>query len=108
VSYSDAELWAMIAAIGAGTFLIRYSFFGLIGRRELSPFVLRLLRYTPVAILPGLVAPLVLWPEATGGETDPARLLAAAATLGTGWATKNVLAAILAGGAVLGLAVTLV
>ena len=32
--------------------------------------------------MPGLVAPLVVWPQATGGETDPARLLAALVALG--------------------------
>ena len=64
-------------------------------------FVLRLLRYTPVAVLPGLVAPLVLWPAATGGSPDPARLSAALVTLLVGYFSRNVLAAILSGAATL-------
>lgn len=98
---SDAQIWAVIAALALGTFLIRFSFLGLIGGRPLPGWILRVLRFTPVAVMPGLVAPLVVWPEATGGAADPARLAAAAATLAVGAATRNVLAAVLAGFAVL-------
>jgi len=94
---SDAHVWAIIAGLAAGTYLIRFSFLGLIGDRPLPGWLLRALRYTPVAVMPGLVAPLILWPEATGGAPDPARLAAAAATLGVGLVTRNVLAAIAAG-----------
>lgn len=90
-------LWTVIILLGIGTFAIRFSFIGLIGNRELPEWVLRLLRYTSVAVLPGLVAPLVLWPEATGGQPDPARLLAAAVTLVCGYITQNVLWAIVSG-----------
>ncbi|MDZ4095999.1 MAG: AzlD domain-containing protein [Paracoccaceae bacterium] len=95
------KLWTVIVVLGIGTFLIRFSFLGLIGNRALPEWALRLLRYTPMAVIPGLVAPAVLWPAATGGETDPARLAAALATVAVGFAFRNVLVAILAGGAVL-------
>ncbi len=98
---SDAEVWIVILAIAVGTFLIRFSFLGLIGSRALPDWALRLLRYAPVAVIPGLVAPLVFWPAATGGEPDVPRLAAAAATLAVGMRTKNVLAAVLAGAVVL-------
>ncbi len=74
-----ATIWTVIAGLAAGTFLIRFSFLGLFGQGSFPEWALRMLRYTPVAVLPGLVAPLVLWPQATQGETDPARLLAALA-----------------------------
>ena len=64
---------------------------------------LRYLRYTPVTVIPALMAPAVLWPAATGGQPDPARLIAAAATLAVGWRTGNVIAALGAGGATLAL-----
>lgn len=98
---SSATIWTIIALMGAGTFLVRFSFLGLIGNRKLPDWVLRHLRYTPVAVMPGLVAPLVLWPEATGGDLDPARLAAAVATILAGLVTKNVLASIFAGAVVL-------
>lgn len=98
---SAPYIWAVIAILGVGTYLIRFSFLGLIGGKDLPEWVLRHLRYTAVAVLPGLVAPLVLWPAATGGDVDPARLSAALATFGVGLLTRNVIAAILAGAATL-------
>ena len=100
-SFSDPKIWLVIALLGLGTFLIRFSFLGFIGDRELPGWVLRMLRYTPVAVIPGLVAPLVLWPAATDGNPDPARLTAAVVTLFIGVVTKNVLLAILLGAATL-------
>lgn len=94
-------LWIVILGLGLGTFFLRYSFLGLIGGRALPGWALRLLRYTPVAVIPALVAPAVLWPAATGGETDPARLASAVATVLVGVWLRNVLAAILAGAAAL-------
>ncbi|MFN3844461.1 MAG: AzlD domain-containing protein [Paracoccaceae bacterium] len=93
--------WIVLPALGIGTYLIRLSFLGLLGNRPLPQSLRRALRYTAVAILPGLVAPAVFWPSATGGETDPARLAAACVTLLVGIATRSVIGAILAGGATL-------
>jgi len=59
---SDATIWTIIVAVGIGTFLLRFSFLGVLGAARLPDWVLRHLRYTAVAVLPGLVAPLVLWP----------------------------------------------
>lgn len=101
MTLTNAEIWTVIVGLGIGTFLVRFSFLGLVGDRALPAWLLRLLRYTPVAVLPGLVAPLVLWPQATGGEPDAARLLAAAATVGVGLATRNTLLAIVGGAATL-------
>ncbi|NSX53821.1 AzlD domain-containing protein [Parasulfitobacter algicola] len=97
----SAPIWLVIIVLGVGTFLIRFSFLGLVGDRQLPEWLLRHLRYTSVAVLPGLVAPLVIWPQATGGQIDPARMAAAAVTLVVGYLTKNVLAAIVAGGVTL-------
>ena len=100
-SMSAGYIWTIIIVLGVGTYLIRFSFLGLIGGKDLPEWVLRHLRYTAVAVLPGLVAPLVLWPAATGGQVDPARLSAALVTFGVGLLTKNVVAAITMGGATL-------
>lgn len=92
------EIWVIIAVLGVGTYLIRWSFLGALGDRDLPNWMLRMLRYTPVAVLPALVVPLVVWPAATGGNADPARMAAAAATVAVGVLTRNVMLAILAGG----------
>ena len=97
MTYSNAEIWGLILAMGTLTYLIRFSFLGLLGGRELPPLLLRLLRYTPVAVLPGLVAPLVAVPDA---PADPLRLVAAAVTILVGWRTKSLLWAIAAGVAI--------
>lgn len=101
MNISGLELWLVILALAVCTFLTRFSFLGVIGNRKLPDWVLRHLRYTPVAVLPALIAPLVLWPAATGGQTDPARLLAALTTLGVGLLTRNAILSIMAGGAML-------
>lgn len=98
---SDSYIWTTIIVLGIGTYLIRFSFLGLIGGKDLPEWVLRHLRYTAVAVLPGLIAPLVLWPAATGGEVDPARLSAALVTFAMGLLTRNVIAAIVSGGVTL-------
>lgn len=91
-------IWTTIVVLGIGTYLMRFSFLGLIGGRDLPEWVLRHLRYTAVAVLPGLVAPLVLWPDATGGQVDPARLAAACVTFVVGIMTRNAILSILLGG----------
>ncbi|KPP86700.1 MAG: putative membrane protein [Rhodobacteraceae bacterium HLUCCO07] len=90
-------IWIVIAGLGIGSFFLRFVFLGVIGNRPLPAWILRHLRYTAVAVIPALVAPMVLWPAATGEQFDAPRMAAAFMTLGIGLATKNVLAAILLG-----------
>ena len=97
----DVNVWLIIGVLALVTFISRFSFFGLIGDRELPEWILRHLRYTAVAVLPALIAPVVLFPPATNGEVDPARLSAAIVTLAVGVWTRNVLWAIILGAATL-------
>jgi branched-subunit amino acid transport protein len=96
-----SEIWFVIVALGIGSFLLRFLFLGFIGDRPMPPWLLRHLRYTAVTVLPALVAPLVVWPAANGGQTDPIRLLAALTTLAIGYWTKNVIAAMGSGATIL-------
>ncbi len=107
MTYSQGEIWALIALLGIGTYLVRLSFLGLIGDRRMPDWVLRHLRYTPVAVIPGLVAPLAVWPAATGGTPDPARMTAAAVTLLMAYWTKNMLWGVFAGAGTLALLLNL-
>lgn len=91
-------IWIVIMGLD-GSYFFRFFFIGLIGDRELPPWILRHLRYTAVAVLPGLVAPLVLWPPATGGTLDAPRLCAALVTIATGFWTRNVVLSIALGAA---------
>lgn len=101
MTLSVGEIWTVIGLTALGTYLIRFSFLGLIGDRDLPGIVLKLLRYTPVAVIPGMVAPLVLWPVATDGVMDAPRLLAAIATIVAGIWSRNLFVGIGAGVAVL-------
>ncbi len=96
-----SHLWVVIIGLGIGSYLLRFAFIGLVGGRQMPDWLLRHLRYTAVAVLPALVAPLVAWPAATDGALDPARLTAALVTLGVGLVTRNVFGSIFAGAATL-------
>lgn len=91
------ELWIVIIGLGLGSFALRFAFTGLVGDRQLPGWLLRHLRYTAVGILPAIVAPAVIWPAATDGNYDPARIAAALVTLGLGLWWKNVVGAIVCG-----------
>lgn len=93
----DRTIWTVIIALGIITFLIRYSFIGFMGGRETPLWAQRLLRYAPASVFPALIAPLILWPPATGGEPDLARALAAFLTLGAGAWSRNSSIAFVAG-----------
>ncbi len=101
MTLSDLQIWTIIAGLGAGSYLLRLSFLGLIGDRALPPWLLRHLRYTAVAIMPGLITPMIAFPQATDGQLDPVRLGAAAATVAISLLTRNTALTILGGAAVL-------
>ncbi len=94
-------IWTIIIGLAIGSFTLRFVFIGLVGDRPMPPWLLRHLRYTAVAILPALIAPLMVWPTATDGQPDMPRMGAAAVALAVGVLTKNVLAAIFSGAATL-------
>lgn len=95
------HIWIIILGLGAGSFFLRFVFLGWIGNRDIPPWILRHLRYTAVAILPALVAPMVLMPAATGGQFDAPRFAAGVVTLAVGYLFKSVLGAMFAGAATL-------
>ncbi len=93
----SVTLWTVILGLAAGSYLLRFVFIGIIGGRPMPPWMRRHLRYTAVAMLPALVAPLVVWPAATGGTPDVPRMAAAGVTLVVAYLGKNVIAGIASG-----------
>ncbi len=91
------ELWIVIAALALGSFLLRFAFLGFVGDRPLPEWLLRHLRYTAVAVLPALIAPMIIWPSGTDGVFDVPRVLAAVVTLSVGLIWRNVVLAIALG-----------
>ena len=98
MTLSTGTIWLIIVLLALGTFALRFSFLGLVGGRSLPDWLLRLLRYTPVAVIPGLMAPQVILPE---GGARPEVIAAVAATLVVGIWRRNAITAMVAGGAAL-------
>jgi len=93
----QSTIWTIIILLGVGTFALRFSFLGLIGKRPMPEWLLRLLRYTPVAVIPGLMAPRIFLPP-EGAQTPDLTLVAAVAvTLAVGLWTKSAIWAMLGG-----------
>ena len=97
MNYSYNTTWIIVAGLALGSWLLRFSFLGLIGSKDLPEWLKRHLRYTVMAVLPGIIAPLVFLPKATGVVFDLPRFLAAAVTLGVGLWTKNLFFAVITG-----------
>ena len=95
------QFWLVVVLLAIGTYAIRFSFLGMLGNHPLPRWLVRSLRYTAVSVMPALVAPAVLWPAATDGHPDPARLSAAGATILVGMFTRSMMRAIFAGVVVL-------
>jgi branched-subunit amino acid transport protein len=54
------ELWIVLLASGALTFLTRLSFISLLANRDIPPVVLQALRFVPPAVLTAIVFPEIL------------------------------------------------
>ena len=46
------QLWTVMPLMAVGTYLIRFSFLGMLGNRPLPTWLTRALRYTAVGVLP--------------------------------------------------------
>jgi branched chain amino acid efflux pump len=91
-----------LALGGLLTFLTRLSFIALLGRLETPPRLARALRFVPPAILSAVIVPeLVLRQGAIALSPGNERLVAGLAAALVAWLTKNVLATIAVGMAVL-------
>lgn len=97
ITASTVAVWFVILALAIATYLIRFSFLGFLDGEKMPVWLERHLKFVGVAVMPGIAAPAVFWPDATGGELDAARLLAAAAALLVGIWRRSLLASVAAG-----------
>jgi branched-subunit amino acid transport protein len=99
---STLSIWLLFAAIGIGTFTLRFLFIYLFGKIEMPKWLERALRFVPAAALAALVFPALTHPA---GQLDISlnnfRLLAGLGGAVVAWRTKNVLFTILVGMALL-------
>jgi branched-subunit amino acid transport protein len=96
------NLLLLFLIIGLGNFILRYSFFYLFGKIEISPMIVRILGYIPPTALAAIVAPAVL---KTNGSLDISlgnlQIYAAAVAFIVSLYTRSMLLTILTGMAAL-------
>lgn len=97
MAFDRTTLWIVIIGLAIGSYALRFLFIGLVGGRVMPEWVMRHLRYTAVAIIPALVAPLVVWPAPTDGVPHPIYFAAGVLTFAVGALSRNVLAAMASG-----------
>ena len=92
------NIWFTMAAAGVVTFLTRLSFIWLLGRFKLPDWLLRALRFVPVAVFPAIIFPETLSP---GGRLDLTwsnpRMLAGVLAVLVAWKTRNVIWVVVVG-----------
>ncbi len=91
----SSYIWMIAVLLGLGTWLIRFSFLGLVGNRQMPLYIRQMLNYTTVAVLPGIAMPMVL--NGVNGGIEPLRILAALALLAVGVWTQHMIKALAAG-----------
>lgn len=91
-------LWLTLLCIGIITFAIRVSFITFFGKREMPSFLLRTLRFVPIAVLSAIIFPaLFLYGNRLDLSLSNSRLLAGILAAFVAWRTKSVLLTIVVG-----------
>ena len=100
-TYSSTLIWLLMGVAALGTWLIRVSFIAFLDRVAVIPdLAMRILRLIPAAVLAAIVAPSLT--HTTGAfDLGTDRFLAGVVAAVVAWRTKNVLATIGVGMAVL-------
>ena len=76
MQFDALTVWLMMLGIGAGTFLIRFSFIWLLGQGQIRPGFQRVLRFVPAAVLSALIMPSFVFSQHAAYSPDVARILA--------------------------------
>ncbi len=95
---SGTALWLTMLAMGLITFALRVSFIAFSDRLRLPPLVQRALRFVPVAVLPAIVVPaLVFREEGLELTLSNEKLLAGLVAAVVAWYTNSIIWTLLAG-----------
>jgi branched-subunit amino acid transport protein len=90
--------WLLILGIGVATYAIRLSFVTFFGKKEFPPFIMRMLRFVPMAVLSAIIWPqLFLVNNRLDLSPGNARWIAGILAGVIAWRTRNVLLTIVAG-----------
>lgn len=98
LSSMDAlSFWLVTLGLALGTYAFRTCFLVFIDNEKLPQWLLRHLNYTAVAILPALIAPMVVFPKDADVEASSIRAIAACFALFIGIWRGSVLLTIVMG-----------
>ena len=89
---SSLEIWGIIGGLAVATFLVRWSFLGLLSGQVLPGWVRLALSFVPVTVLPALVAPVVIFSPEAGWASLPV-MAGAGATIAVGMLTRHLFGA---------------
>jgi branched-subunit amino acid transport protein len=96
------EIILLIAGMAAVTFITRFAFIVLFRKASFSERLSRWLRFIPIAILSTLIAPTILMPQGSLNLSfHNSYLLAGITSVGVAFKTKNIIATVAAGMAVI-------
>jgi branched-subunit amino acid transport protein len=91
-------LWLTFLCIGVITYAIRLSFILLFGKMVIPSFLMRALRFVPVAVLSAIILPaLFLDGSRLNLSLGNARLIAGSIAVVVAWRTRNALLTIVVG-----------
>jgi branched-subunit amino acid transport protein len=93
--------WLMIIGMALVTFAVRYPLLVLVGRIELSPTVVRGLRYVPPAVLAAIITPTIVMPQGTIDISLNGFMVSGIVSILVAWRMKNLLLTIVIGMATL-------
>ena len=91
-------LWLLILAAALIVFLQRASFIVIFSEWPMPPWLMRALKFVPIAVFPAIVAPLFL---KTNGAWDLSLfnpgIIAGLAAIAVSWSTRNLIATLVSG-----------
>lgn len=90
-------IWLTMFAIGAGTFLIRFSFIWFFGRGDVRPAIQRVLRFVPPAVLTALILPSFVFSQHASFSIGNPRMWAGLVAAIVASRSRNILLTISAG-----------
>ncbi|MDT8444304.1 MAG: AzlD domain-containing protein [Desulfuromonadales bacterium] len=92
-----SAIWLIMLSIGAGTFLIRFSFIWFFGQGKVRPGIQRVLRLVPAAVLSALILPSFIFSQQANFSVANHRMWAGLVAAIIASRSRNVLLTISAG-----------
>lgn len=92
-----STFWLVTIGLAVGTYALRVCFLAFTDSSKLPNWLIQHLNYTAVAILPALIAPMVVFPQTALPESVPLRAIAACVALLVGIWRGSVLLSIVVG-----------